>query len=145
MKLNDYLEEWKKDSKLSYEDLDKDTLHLANLHAKYLEYYSFEKRRLSAITEKVYPKLRMEKREFYTMGPHEDTPEDWKLPAHGKVMVKDIETYLAGDNDMIQLNLQVSQQKLIVEVLREILEDMKDKRWSIKNIIDFRKITGGDY
>jgi len=144
MKLNDILEEWKKDSKLSYEDLDKDSLHLANLHAKYLEHYSREKLNLSILTEKLYPKLRIEKREFYTMGAHEDTPEDWNLPPSGKVLIKDVNEYLAADNDMIKINLQISQQKLIVDVLREILDDMKDKRWSIKNIIDFRKITGGD-
>lgn len=145
MTLNDLIDMWKVDSKLTYENIGQDAVKNANLHSKYLEIYHTEKRKLRKLETKMLPRLRLEKREFYTMGPHEDTPEDWKLPAHGKVLYKDVETYLAGDPDIIQLTMATGEQKAIVDAAAEILKAISDRRWEMKNAIDFLKITGGEY
>jgi hypothetical protein len=144
MTLNELLEMWKVDSKLTYEDVGRDSIKNSNLHSKYLEFYHKEKRKLRQLENKMLPKLRLEKREFYTMGPHEDTPEDWKLPAHGKVLYKDVETYLAGDPDIIKLTLATGEQGAIVDATGEILKTINSRRWDMKTAVDFMRITGGD-
>ena len=136
---------WKVDSKLTYENIGQDAVTNSNLHGKYLEIYHKEKRKLRNIENKLLPKLRVEKREFYTMGPHEDTPEDWKLPAHGKVLHKDVETYLAADSDIINMTLAKGEQEAIVDAAAEILRTISGRRWDMKTAIDFMRITGGDY
>ena len=138
---------WKVDSKLTYEDLGQDAVKNANLHAKYLEYYHKEKRKLRKLENMMLPKLYLDKKDFYMNGPNEDTPEDWKLPAKGKVFKQDIiniETYLNADPDLIKMKMGIGEQKAIVDALEEMLKAISNRKWEMKNAIDFLRITSGE-
>ena len=47
MKIEDIMEMWREDSHIDDKDLDNESLKIPNLHQKYLDIYSKEKRKLS--------------------------------------------------------------------------------------------------
>jgi hypothetical protein len=143
MNLNEIIAEWKIDCKIDQTELGEESIRTINLHSKYMEWYKKEKYRLINLEVNLRPPLKLAKREFYVLGPHEDTPEDWVLPAHGRVLRGDVEEYLAADTDLIQMNLKIAVQSEIVSLLLDILKELQNRRWAVKNAIEFMKLTSG--
>jgi hypothetical protein len=88
-------------------------------------------------------KLKLDKYEFYTMGPNEDTPKDWKLPPRGMILKTDIPMYIEGDKDIIDLSLRIGIQQEKVDLLESIIKSLTNRGFQIKAAIDFLKFTMG--
>ena len=143
MNLDEVILSWKTDCKIDKTELGDESLRTITLHGKYMEWYKKEKLKLINLQVKLLPKLKIAKKEFYLLGPHEDTPEGWELPPQGKVIRPDIDGYLNADDDMIQMNLKVAVQSEIVSLLLDILKELQNRRWAVKNAVDFMKLISG--
>jgi hypothetical protein len=142
MKLDDIYEQWKKDSELDKTELGDESLKIPKLHHKYFQVYTSEKLLLRKY-EGELKQLKLSKYEFYTMGPNEDTPKDWKLPPRGMILKGDIPMYLEGDQDIINLSLKIGLQQEKVELLESIIKSLTNRGFQIKAAIDWYRFTMG--
>lgn len=142
MNIEDILELWEKDSKIDTTDLDTEALKIAKLHHTYYQIYVKEKIVLRKF-ELDMKKLKLDKIEFYTQGPNEETPKNWKLPPRGMVLKTEIPMYLDADKEVIELSIKIGYQQEKVELLESIIKSFQYRGYNIKSAIDYRKFTMG--
>ncbi len=143
MTLDDFIEEWKKDSVIDSFNLFDESLRTVKLHAKWIEYLSKEKLLLKKI-EADLKKLKHEKYEFYSMGPNEYTPKSWKLPSKGLILKSEVMNYVDSDNDVIEMNLRFAYQNEKVEFIIEVIKQINVRQWHIRNAIEWNKFQAGE-
>jgi hypothetical protein len=142
MKLEEIYVEWDKDSKIDTTELGEESIKIPSLHNKYFKVYTSEKLLLRKY-EAELRQLKLDKYEFYTMGPNEDTPKDWKLPPRGMILKADIPMYLEGDKDLIELSLKIGYQQEKIDLLESIIKSLTNRGFQIKAAIDWHKFTMG--
>lgn len=143
MKLEAILELWHVDSEVNREDLGEEALKISRLHHKYHQVYTYERLSLRKL-ETELKQLRLEKFEFFTQGPTRESQEKgWKLPAIGKVLKNDANTYIDADQEVITLSLKVGIQHEKIELLESILKTIQNRGYQIKTALDWIKFTSG--
>jgi hypothetical protein len=144
MTLDEILNMWSKDCEVDKTELGDESLKTINLHSKYMRLYKEEKLKLIKL-KKEYGKLYLAKHEFYSMGPSKETEEiGWELPARGVIIKTDVPMYLDADQDIINANLRIAMQDEKVELLKDIIKEVQNRRWSLKAAIDWNKwVSGG--
>ena len=143
MKLDSIYALLAEDSKIDRLDLGEESLKISSLHQKYSQIYTNEKIRLREY-EAALKVLKLEKYEFYTQGPTNETQEKgWELPAIGKVIRSDVQQYVEADNDIIQLTLKIGIQHEKVSLLESIIKNLSNRGFQIKKPIDWIKYERG--
>jgi len=142
MTLEEIHENWEKDSNIDATELGSESLKIPKIHHKYYVMYDKEKLKLKAMVEN-HKSLKLEKYEFYTIGPNEDTPKDWRLPPRGMVLKSDVPMYMDADKQIIESNLKISYQQEKVDTLEAIIKSILNRNFIIKNAIDWNKFTSG--
>lgn len=145
--LNSILEMWKEDCQISEFKLDEESRKTPSLHAKYLEIYSLTKLKLRK-AELDQKTLLKEKWEYYNGKMDQETIQEkgWKFdPFDGlKILKGDMERYYDADIDIQESEEKVTYYKTIISTLDEIINNLKWRHSTIKNIIDWRRFeTGG--
>jgi hypothetical protein len=146
MKLSEIQEIWQKDCQLDDTKLDVELLKIPNLHSKYLGIYNdealqqkklfYEKKKLLKI-KTIYYAGKMSQEELEKLG--------WE-PFMFKIIKgyePKIETYLAGDEDLIKADEKYEYTKLKVEFLESIIKSLNTRGYNIRSAIDFLKFTMG--
>jgi hypothetical protein len=139
--------EWEKDSKINDSALDQTTLRTAVLHSKYLELYTVAKLKMKkkdldlAVLKKdkwLYYNGKMTKDEMDSRG--------WKYdPFDGmaKPLKSDMEIYYSTDSDIVEMKMQLEYISTYVDTCKEILDTLRWRHQTIRNIIDFKKFQAG--
>jgi hypothetical protein len=147
MTLDDILETWKNDSKIHESKLDESSLQGAIMHAKYLELYSISKLKLK---RKEYEStvLKKDKWLYYNgrMSKVDMDKHGWPYdPFQGcnKPLKCDMDMFYNTDSDISKLKMVIEYQQVIVDTLKEILDTLRWRHNTIKNIIEFRKFAAG--
>lgn len=146
MNLEKILEEWKKDCVIEESSLETASLNTPMLHAKYLQLLSHAKLRLkdSEFTQK---KLMKQKWLWYNgkMSQVEVERLGWDPdPFDGlKIMKGDMEHYIEADPELVESEAKVQYNKTIIETLKEIVDTIRWRHQTIKNIIENRKFEAG--
>lgn len=143
MNFESIFNEWDVDTKIDRTCLDSESLKIPKLHNKYYKIYIAEKARLRKL-ESEMKKLRLEKYEFYTQGPNEETrAKGWILPPCGKIIKSEIAAYLDADKDIIDLSLTIGIYQEKINFLESIIKSLRDRGFLIKTALDFVKFTNG--
>jgi len=142
MKLEEIYEQWKIDSEIDKTELGEEAIKIPKLHHKYYQVYTSEKLLLRKY-EADMKHLKLSKYEFYTMGPNEETPKHWKLPARGMILKQEMPMYMEGDQDIIDLSLKIGLQQEKVDLLESIIKSLTNRGFNIKASIDWYKFTMG--
>lgn len=147
MTLDDILTMWSTDSKIDEVNLDETSIKGASLHAKYLELYSHAKLRLKK-REHELAVLKKDKWLYYNgkMSKEEMDAKGWPYdPFNGlvKPLKSDMDIYYDTDADIVKLKMIIEYQQTIVETLKDILDNIRWRHTTIKNILDFRRFTAG--
>ena len=71
----------------------------------------------------------------------EDLTEIGRQPQLKTILKADINDYVDSDSEMIEMNLKISMQQEIVDVLEEIMKGINGRNWIIKNALDWRRLT----
>jgi hypothetical protein len=88
--------------------------------------------------------LKLDKYEFLTQGPNEETKEKgWKLPPKGMILKGDLPMYLDADPDVVTLSLKIGYQQEKIELLDSIIKTIINRNFIIRNAIDWQKFTMG--
>ena len=139
MELAEIFEMWEKDCVIKAENLTQTSMDTAVMHCKYLRYLSRERLELHDFQAE-REVLKLEKYIVYDEGPSKENKkkyEKWtgKLPAKGAATSKkELDLYLEADSDLIVKNKELAIHREKVNVLDDIIEQIK-KREFLMNII----------
>jgi hypothetical protein len=71
----------------------------------------------------------------------EDLKELGREPWQRTVLKQDLPSYVDSDDDMIKLLTKISYQEEVVSLLEDIIKNINNRGFQIKNGIDWRKLT----
>mgnify|MGYP001271190752 FL=1 len=146
MNLEELRNEWAKDCEIDDIELDKSSLEVPKLHAKYQEYLTDNLLVLKNI-EFQYNSLLKNKWLWYNGKMSEEQIKElgWEDdPFDGlKVMKNDMQVWYNADPDLQKLNGKMEYQKIVINFLKECMQNITWRHQTIKNTIDWRKFMAG--
>jgi len=144
--LKNVLAMWETDTTIDEFNLDEASRDTAKLHSKYLQMHSLAKLQYKKVD--LAQKVLLKNKFLYYNGKlsqEEIEGYGWAYdPFNGlKIMKGDMSRYYESDE-----HIQISEEKLeywkvTVETLKDILENIKWRSSTIKNMIEFRKFQAG--
>lgn len=143
MKLEEILELWKADAQIDKTEIGDEAMKIAKLHHKYFQILVAEKVLLRS-QESDMKKLKLEKYEFFTQGPNEETQaKGWKLPAKGLILKADIPMYMDADDDIVKLSLRIGMQQEKIALLESIINMIVYRGNNLKVALEWQKFING--
>ena len=142
MKLEEIIDQWTKDAKIDDVELDRESLAIPVLHGKYLKLYYEEKLKYKKYKIQ-YKKLHKVLCEYYRgeLNNPEDLEELGRQPWAKTVLKQDVNQFVEGDDQMINLVTKMVYQEEVVSLLEDVLKTINNRGFQIKNAIDWRKLT----
>jgi glycerophosphoryl diester phosphodiesterase len=146
MQLEQILDMWKKDSIIDEMRLDESSRDCAKLHSKYLDLYSVAKLRLKNL-DLEYKIILRDKFLHYggKLSQIELDEKGWDYdPLNGLTVLKgDMDKWYDADEVIQTHQKKMAYQQELVDTLKEILDNVKWRHQTIKNMIEWRKFTSG--
>jgi hypothetical protein len=140
MNLDEIQDLVEKDLKIDDTELDIESLKTPQLHNKYLKLLS----KFNLLLKKAdsdYAVLHRNKWEYY-MG--KSDPQVYKeKPFDLKILRTDIDKYLLSDEEIIKYSQKISYLQTIVNHLEQVLRQINNRTFQIKNAIEWKKFTSG--
>lgn len=144
--LQDVHKMWEIDCVIDKKELDEDGRKCAKLHSKYLQLYSMSKLQLKK-AEMKQKTLLLDKWLYYNgkMSEDEIAAKKWAFdPFNGlKVMKGDMNRYYDADIDIQRSEELIEYWKTVNSTLKEIMESIKWRAQTVKNMIDWRRFEAG--
>ena len=137
MELDEIMRMWEEDSHIDDKDLDNESLNIPNVHQKYLNIYSKEKRKLSDL--KTHWKILFQQRWEVVIS------KNGKAPEHNIRLSKtELERhYVAADGVLQKAEKIMNEQEGKVEYLKSVLSMIENRSFHINNAISWRKFVAG--
>ncbi len=137
MKLEDIMKEWEDDAPIDSHNLDGESLKIPNLHAKYMEMYTKEKRTLREFKRRW--KVVFQQRWEAVIA------RDGRPPEHNiRISKSEMEKhYVGADSELQTFEKLLNEQEDKVDYLSGVLDNIKNRNWQIKNAIDWSKFQTG--
>ncbi len=145
--LNKIMEMWEEDSKIDKYNLDVTARDDAVLHSKYLNLYNQARMNLKYQEQKMA--IMLKEKWLYYNGKFDKAALDkrhWKYdPFDGMTtpLKSDMHYYFNSDPDMQELELKIEGLKVIRDSLKDIMDSVKWRSTTIKNIITWQIFTNG--
>ena len=133
-----------KDTQMDGTELDIESIKLPQLHNKYLNILQDEKLVLRKL---ISDKNRLFRLKWYYNGKMDKDALDelgWE-PFQLNILKKDIDIYLNSDKELSMVQDRISYQEVKLEFLEEILKELNNRHWKIRNAIEWRKFTSGGF
>ena len=132
---------WEKDSKIDIDNLHTESINTPCLHAKYFDLYNnivlLKKR-----ADQQKRSIRHERHQYYSGKADPDVYIENPFPR--KIRDKsDMERHLDADNKLSQVALKVEYYDVMLKYLEDILKQIHNRTYQIKNSIDFMKFQSG--
>lgn len=142
MKIEEVFEMWQHDAKIDDVELDTEALNVPVLHGKYLKLFYEQKLKLKKYKIQ-YKTLNKTLSEYYRG--ELNNPEDLKVigrePWEKHVLKADIQQYIEGDHQMIDLVTRMVYQEQVVSLLEDIMRSINNRGFQINAAINWRKLT----
>lgn len=146
MNLDELKEEWKKDCEIDDIELDKSSLEIPKLHAKYSELLTDNIIKQKNLSYK-YNTLLKDKWLWFNGKMDEETIKEkgWEPdPFDGlKILKNDMQIFFNADPDLQKANAQQEYINITVNFLKDCLTNITWRHQTIRNVIDWRKFMGG--
>lgn len=143
MTLDQISEEWRKDAAIDSTELGTESLKIPQLHSKYMKIYFDERQKLKAYEFKSRETF-LKKYEYYNgrMSREELEEAGW-APFVKKLMKNEIDMYIDSDKDIINIKMRMEAQKEKIDFLEEVLKNINQRNYQIKNAIEWQRFTNG--
>lgn len=143
MKLEEIYEAWSQDSVFERDLLTEESIKIPQLHSKYLKMLSTERMRSKAVQQE-YKTLFRIKHEYYRGDLDHETliNRGWE-PFDLKIVRQDLDMYLQSDEDIQQAQAKVDVQKEKISLLESIIQQINNRGFQIKGVIDWEKFKAG--
>lgn len=143
MKIQDIIDEWKIDSVLNPTKIISGNADIPKLHHKYSRIYTLERVALRRM-EAAYKKHSFLKQEFWLNPNQEDAAKfGWKPSDRGKILKQDLDRFLEGDEELVDMELEIGVQQEKVDLLKSILQQLAARTFLYKNIIEEKRFEHG--
>ena len=141
MNLEQIQEMWEKDARIEPDNLHDESLKIPQLHSKYYTIYNT----ITLLREKAresYNRIRLERHNYYTgKAPAETYVEE---PFPYKVREKDaIQRHMDADEKMSAINMKIKYYDVILKFLEEIIRNVSNRTYQIKNAIEWQQFQSG--
>ena len=141
MDLEKIQEMWDKDSQIDPDNLHNESLRIPQLQSKYYTLYNT----ITLLREKSkesYNKVRLERYNYYTgKAPQEVYVED---PFPYKVREKDaLQRHIEADEKLNAIDLKVKYYDVMLKFLEEIIKNISNRTYQIKNAIEWHRFQAG--
>jgi len=134
-------EMWEKDSKIDIDNLHTESINIPVLHAKYYDIYN-NLMLLRKKAEQQKKNIRHERYEFYSGKADPDVYIETPFPK--KIRDKDtLQKYLDADEKLSGVSLKIEYYLVMLTYLEEILKQISNRTYQIKNSIDFMRFASG--
>jgi hypothetical protein len=132
---------WEKDSKIDIDNLHNESLNIPVLHAKYYDIYN-NLMLLRKKSEQQKKNIRHERYEYYS---GKADPDIYiKDPFPKKIRDKDtLQKYLDADERLSGVSLKCEYYDVMLKYIEEILKQINQRNYIIKNSIDFMRFSSG--
>lgn len=136
---------WAEDAKIDETNLISESAKIPSLHSKYYKLYF----RASMNVHKSKAKLKeleKDKIEYYngSMSPEDLKEKGWK-PNPLKILRNDMDRYIQADKEIINLCLKIDYENGIAKFLEDVIRQINNRNFVLKNMIDFLKFKNGGY
>lgn len=144
--LKSILEMWQKDCEIDEMQLDESSRDSAKLHGKYLELMTVNK--LTLRRREAEFKVLLKNKWLHYNGKLSKAEIDkfgWEYdPLNGLTVLKgDMDKFYDSDSDIQAAQSKIEYLEEVDKTLKEILENIKWRSNTIKNIIEWKKFTSG--
>ena len=141
MNLEQIQEMWEKDSKIDPDNLHDESLKIPQLHSKYYTLYNT----ITLLRERAreqYSKVRLERYNYYTGKATAEVYAEEPFPY--KVREKDaIQRHLEADDKMNKVDMKIKYYDIMFKFLEEIIRNISNRTYQIKNAIEWNKFQAG--
>ena len=146
MNLDEIKEMWSKDCEIDDIELDKSSLEVPKLHAKYSELLTDSIVQLRNLQLK--NKLLMKDKWLWFNGKFDEArikELGWQDdPFDGlKIMKSDMQVFFDADKDIIKLKAQLDYHQEKIEFIKRCMDNITWRHQTIKNTIEWRKFMAG--
>lgn len=132
---------WEKDSKIDIDNLHTESLNIPVLHAKYYDLYN-NLMLLRKKAEQQKKNVRHERYEYYSGKADPDVYIEDPFPK--KIRDKDTMTkYLDADERLSTVSMKIEYYDVMLKYLEEILKQIGNRTYQIKNSIEFMRFSSG--
>ena len=137
MELDEIMKIWEEYSHIDDKDLDNESMNIPNVHQKYLNIYSKEKRKMSDL--KTHWKILFQQRWEVVIS------KNGKAPEHNIRLSKtELERhYVAADEILQKAEKIMNEQEGKGEYLKSVLSMIENRSFHINNAISWRKFVAG--
>ena len=141
MNLDKIQEMWEKDSQIDPDNLHEESLKIPQLHSKYYTMYNT----ITLLREKAretYNRVKLERYNYYSgKAPKEVYDEE---PFLYKVKDKDaLQRYLDADEKLNTISMKIKYYDVMLKFLEEIIKNISNRTYQIKNAIEWNKFQAG--
>ena len=132
---------WQSDSKIDPDNLHTESLNIPVLHAKYYEMYNT----VMLLRKKAKQQRKNIRHERYEYFAGKADPEVYiQNPFPKKIRDKDtMQKYLDADEKLSNCSLKIDYYDTMLNYLEEILKQVSNRTYQIKNSIDFMRFSSG--
>ncbi len=138
MNLETIQRSWEKDSLIDDVLLDEASLATPRLHAKYLSMFNDVK----LLLIKAQQELKLVKHKQYLYYSGKNVPEDAE-PLNYKIMKSDVPNWVSIDEKVMRCEAKVEYNQTMLDALSEIMKQINNRGFQIKNTIEWRRFTNG--
>jgi len=134
-------EMWEKDAKMDPDNLHTESLNIPILHSKYYEIYN----NIYLLRKKAEQQRKNIRHERYEYFSGKADPEVYvENPFPKKIRDKDtMQKYLDADEKLSGVSLKIDYYETMLRYLEEILKQITNRTYQIKNSIEFMRFTSG--
>jgi hypothetical protein len=132
---------WEKDSKIDIDNLHTESLNIPVLHSKYYDIYN----NLMLLRKKAEQQKRNVRHERYEYYSGKADPNIYiKDPFPKKIRDKDtMNKYLDADERLSNVSMKIEYYDVMLRYIEEILKQITNRTYQIKNSIEFMRFTSG--
>ena len=134
-------EMWEKDAKMDPDNLHTESLNIPVLHSKYYEIYN----NIYLLRKKAEQQRKNIRHERYEYFSGKADPEVYvENPFPKKIRDKDtMQKYLDADEKLSGVSLKIDYYETMLRYLEEILKQITNRTYQIKNSVEFMRFTSG--
>tara|TARA_B100002019_G_scaffold34951_1_gene29034 strand:- start:369 stop:776 length:408 start_codon:yes stop_codon:yes gene_type:complete len=132
---------WEKDSKIDIDNLHTESLNIPVLHSKYYDIYN-NLMLLRTKAEQQKKNVRHERYEYYSGKADPDVYIQNPFPK--KIRDKETMTkYLDADERLSNVSMKIEYYNVMLRYIEEILKQITNRTYQIKNSIEFMRFSSG--
>jgi hypothetical protein len=143
MTLEEIQEMAKEDMKIDRSDLTHESLKIPELHNKYLKIENL----LMLQMKQLETEEKVLRRELFMYYKGYATSDDRLVKERGpqqlKIMSKDVDTFIEGDDEYVKLEMKIELARLKTKYVKSIIDDINRRSYQITNAIKFLEFTNG--